>query len=409
MEQASTRTLHSVCYQLLGMNRQQVVSDEKLRAFGKVLSLDDDDAWYQDAIGVLSLARSTGMTLHDAYMSSSRACGWSDVSFVCDAYVRWKSQNGFIDFTDMLIRANEVRPASRWTRLFIDEAQDFSPAAWNFVEHLASTAEVAVVAGDDDQAIFEWSGADPHGIAKFSDHYGADVEVLRKSFRVPHAAHRVAQSIAARLSRRIPKVYDASDSTGVVRAVSSFDALNADDLKGSVVLYRDKSSRDEIDEHLRELKLRYTSHKGKVSPYDRHEATAMRIIAKLREGSTMSKKENDLLRRALSDSALAAFDRRGVDGLRGFSPHALFHESPQWVVDYLSEVDVTGPPDVRLSTIHGFKGAENDKIVLCMGMSDRISVGLANNPDPEHRVWYVGVTRTKHELVTVGGDNEYML
>ena len=409
MDQATAKTLHSVCYGLLSLTRAQVVDDAKLRVFGKYLNLDfDEDNWPREALGVQAMAESSGVPLEEAYMNSSRPCGWSDVRYVCSAYDTWKHQNGFLDFTDMLTRVAHLKPESRWTKLFIDEAQDFSPVAWELVRLLARHAEMVVVAGDDDQAIFEWSGADPHGVDTFINEFGSDVEVLNKSYRVPHLAHAMAQRIAGRIRRRIDKTYDACDRTGTYRYTGSFDALRANDLRDSTVLYRDKSVRRDMDEHLQTLRMRFTSSKAPQSPYDKREAVALRILAKLRDGKTISVKENKALRGTLSSYALGLFDMSGVGALDKVNVYAMF-DAPQELLEYLSVVDVTKPPEVRLSTIHNFKGAEDDRVVLCTGMSDRTSIGLSNNPDPEQRVWYVGVTRTKNDLIVAGGDNEYQI
>ena len=44
--------------------------------------------------------------------------------------------------------------------MFVDEAQDLSPLQWAVVRKLAERAKRIYVAGDDDQAIYKWAGAD---------------------------------------------------------------------------------------------------------------------------------------------------------------------------------------------------------------------------------------------------------
>lgn len=60
-------------------------------------------------------------------------------------------------------------------------------------------------------------------------------------------------------------------------------------------------------------------------------------------------------------------------------------------------------PNVKLSTIHGAKGMEAERVILYTGMTERVFDGMARNPDAEHRVFYVGVTRAKHTLDVVHG------
>lgn len=409
MPEATVKTMHGVCYNLLGLASAQVVDAGKLRLFGRIVGIDfDEDTWGVEALAIQAFALCTGQDLEAAFMNSGRPCTWLDMRYLADGYTRWKAGQGFLDFTDMLLRADQLRPASRWTKLFIDEAQDFSPLQWRIVRNLMLHADTVVVAGDDDQAIFEWGGADPHGISHFIDEFGSEVDTLKLSYRVPRAMHKLATGIVKRITRRLPKEYEPRGADGAYQSVGSFDSLTAKELRGSTVLYRDRTAREEMDEHLRSLQLRYTAAKPPFSPYDRHEAKALRIIKKLQGGATMSANENKLLRRSLSDRALAAFDAGGVDKIAGMTIHDLLNTSYD-VAEYLESVDVTLPPEVRLSTIHNFKGAEDDRIILCTALSERVVQGMITDPDAEHRVWYVGVTRAKNELITVGGDNEYSI
>ena len=56
---------------------------------------------------------------------------------------------------------------------------------------------------------------------------------------------------------------------------------------------------------------------------------------------------------------------------------------------------------IKLSTIHSAKGGEADNVLLILDNTDKIREGIEKSPekaDEEHRVWYVGVTRTKQNL-----------
>ena len=48
-----------------------------------------------------------------------------------------------------------------------------------------------------------------------------------------------------------------------------------------------------------------------------------------------------------------------------------------------------------LSTIHGSKGGEAENVVLFTDISPAASKAAESDPDELHRVFYVGVTRTK--------------
>ena len=88
--------------------------------------------------------------------------------------------------------------------LFIDEAQDMPRIQYNMVDKLIKTSKEVYIAGDDDQAIFRWSGAD---VDKFINLKG-DVTVLNKSYRCPKKIYRLANFIIGHIRKRRPKIWE---------------------------------------------------------------------------------------------------------------------------------------------------------------------------------------------------------
>ena len=60
-----------------------------------------------------------------------------------------------------------------------------------------------------------------------------------------------------------------------------------------------------------------------------------------------------------------------------------------------------GIPRITASTIHGSKGGEADNVVLFTDLSPAADNEMRINPDDMHRVFYVGLTRTKQNLFIV--------
>jgi len=60
-----------------------------------------------------------------------------------------------------------------------------------------------------------------------------------------------------------------------------------------------------------------------------------------------------------------------------------------------------GIPRITASTIHGSKGGEADNVVLFTDLSAAADNAMRINPDDMHRVFYVGVTRTRQNLYIV--------
>jgi DNA helicase-2/ATP-dependent DNA helicase PcrA len=66
-------------------------------------------------------------------------------------------------------------------------------------------------------------------------------------------------------------------------------------------------------------------------------------------------------------------------------------------------------PRVKLSTIHSAKGGEADNVLLILDNTKTIRDAVeksSDKQDEEHRVWYVGVTRTKQNLYIMAAKKE---
>ena len=81
--------------------------------------------------------------------------------------------------------------------IFIDEAQDLSPLQWQLYDKLKENCDDMYLAGDDDQAIFAWAGADVNRFIKEP----ANERVLRYSRRVSRAVQEQSQIAVESYSR----------------------------------------------------------------------------------------------------------------------------------------------------------------------------------------------------------------
>jgi superfamily I DNA/RNA helicase len=74
-----------------------------------------------------------------------------------------------------------------------------------------------IIAGDDDQAIFQWAGADIDHFISLKDEVD-EIKVLEQSYRIPGGPiHELSQRIIANVSNRYDKVYKPRDETGVLK------------------------------------------------------------------------------------------------------------------------------------------------------------------------------------------------
>lgn len=63
-------------------------------------------------------------------------------------------------------------------------------------------------------------------------------------------------------------------------------------------------------------------------------------------------------------------------------------------------------PNTILSTIHGVKGREADNVILNLQLTKRTYEAFIDNPDSEHRLMYVGVTRAKRTVTLLDGNDD---
>jgi superfamily I DNA/RNA helicase len=94
--------------------------------------------------------------------------------------------------------------------IFLDEAQDLNPSQWRMVFHIEAQCKRSYIAGDDDQTIFNFQGADSN---IFIDLPG-ERDDQEKSYRVPKVVHREALKILPHITKRVEKNWYPKDEEG---------------------------------------------------------------------------------------------------------------------------------------------------------------------------------------------------
>lgn len=138
------------------------------------------------------------------------------------AWTGWKKDAGLLDFTDLLetcLSDFESAPGNP-AAIFFDEAQDASQLQADLLQQWGRNAQRLILAGDDDQSIFFFAGADAKSFLDFPCE-DADKRYLRQSHRVPRAVHAVASRWVKRLRHREKKEYDPRDADGFLRHCSA--------------------------------------------------------------------------------------------------------------------------------------------------------------------------------------------
>ena len=123
----------------------------------------------------------------------------------------WCRARGVSDFAGWLEDALEYKSLPSQHVVFVDEAQDHTPLQLAVIRGWKT--RIRVLIGDDDQNLYEWSGAIPQ--AFFSPALPTGQErVLEQSYRVPRRVHSAAIAWIERLRDRRAKVYWPRDADG---------------------------------------------------------------------------------------------------------------------------------------------------------------------------------------------------
>ena len=106
------------------------------------------------------------------------------------------------------------------------------------------------VAGDDDQAIFRWAGADIEHFIAMATSDDNNIIPLTQSYRIPKSVHTLATNLAQSISRRIPKEYAPRDEEGE-RKVLNIRPLNKGIAEGEwLILCRTHEIVQQVSESL---------------------------------------------------------------------------------------------------------------------------------------------------------------
>jgi superfamily I DNA/RNA helicase len=155
-------------------------------------------------IQVNHCGRHRKVQLKEALKTTSLEIDYRYATWFTKTYRAWKTQEGLLDYTDLLVQYLIYGIPLNIDVMFVDEAQDLSLLQWDVVKKLGANVKRWYVAGDDDQAIFHWAGADS---STFQDLEADKTEILGQSYRVSKAVHAAALGIARRIKRRVKKEY----------------------------------------------------------------------------------------------------------------------------------------------------------------------------------------------------------
>jgi len=431
------RTLHSLALSMSGIRTEQVMDKEHYKALSELISvplvsrssLEDDigdrQATDHPILSLINLARLCKKPLREQYNQTSMEFDWNTVNYVNKCYTKYKDQYELYDFTDMLqcfIDEAEVS-CPKFDLVFLDEAQDLSPLQWDIAHILDKNAKKMYAAGDDDQAIYRWAGAD---VEQFITLDGSS-ETLSQSYRVPRRIHRTAENIVSRIRSRYPKKYEPKDSEGCVSYISSLDDIDVSSGQWLILAQAGYILIPVV------VMLRSS---GYLFTYKGHRSISAKISSAVNGWEQLRKGKSITLETAKDIYSFMSTGnrvKRGFKTMSGADDSNVFNmlqlqddwglvigEELIWreALDRLPEesrVYITAmlrrgekfnaEPRITVSTIHGSKGGESENVVVFTDLSPSADDAMSEGNDDLHRVFYVAVTRAKENLFIVESED----
>lgn len=425
------RTLHSLAFQSLGFGRNNIMGIADYLKICEALGLSmtfktvgEDGTFSGQTRGdrllfTENMARATLTPLREFWEKfPNEDLYWYELERLQKTLENYKKKFGKHDFTDIITGFCDSDFKLGIHTLIIDEAQDLTPLQWKMATKLMAEAQEIYIAGDDDQAIFRWAGADVDKLI----HYDGERRVLQRSYRVPRAVQDVAMEICSRIEDRVPKVWEPRDAPGEVNHVTSIEQIDMS--QGTwLLLGRNMYLLDPLVDHCLREGFVFDSVTG--SPVKGSSFRAIKHWEELRRGEHIRMSEVVNIYDHMSTKVgvahgfkkrVEAADERLMMSMEilkkdwGLTVDTIWHQA----LDKLTPVEVEyfiaalkrgekllKTPRIKISTIHGVKGGEADNVVVLTDMAERTYNEYQQNPDDEHRVWYVAVTRAREKLFIV--------
>lgn len=380
------KTIHALCFAEIGARRYDMLQRFHYKQFSEAMGMrflgfySEELACNNDQyLFAEQLERNNIRTAN----TFTKELNIKKLNWVKLNYRQFKKQMGVIDFTDLLTRYLDQGEPLAVKVAFIDEAQDLTTLQWEVVEKMFCNVERLYIAGDDDQAIYEWSGADVNRFLEFK----GQTTILSKSYRLPSAVHKYATSVAKEITKRQEKEFTDSGIEGEVTVTTSWKGIDLAPDEKTLILSRNNCFLKEAVTELQKLGIVYNK-KGEIS-------IETKVISAI-------KRYTDYTRGVIQrkDVALYANYFKTIDEPE--KPWFMVLNKDSEEVNYYRQLIANKTPldraSVDLETIHGAKGSESCHVVLLMDVTKRVFVNLQNNPDSEFRCMYVGSTRAKKKL-----------
>ena len=422
------RTLHSFAFSKLGMMKEKMMQPEDYREFGekcgipiKTAKYSTDDGTFNsdnEYLTIINTARVKRKDLLEYYDSRQNILDIerNTLYLLSEELKKFKKEKGLKDFTDLLedFIKKDIQP--KFEVLFIDEAQDLSKIQWEMVRVLWANANKTYIAGDDDQAIFKWAGADVDHFIALKEEVD-DIKTLNQSYRIPGGPiHELSQKIIGKVQNRFSKEYKPRPEAGILKRYS--DITQVDMSQGNWLILSSANHFLEDAKDLCEIQGWYYQYRG-INSVPLKLLLALNNWEAWRKGAYLNHLEIRNIYEYLGSNILPGFKKgktlqsenkytlKECQEKHGLTTDKVWYEAFEGLdtitENYIRNMRANGEkinknPRIIMSTIHGAKGGEADKVLLMQDLTNAALETFSHDPDELHRLFYTGATRAKREL-----------
>ena len=407
------QTLHSLAFNNLGLKEENVMQEGNYQSIGEKSGIQIKYASYEtnnfngifssssEYLSLINLARVRQITAEQQF-NRNEHLSWISKNKLIGIEKEINSYKDFyklIDFTDMIQQFLERGNTPKFKVIFVDEAQDLSLIQWAMIKKIEEDTNCDVwIAGDDDQAIFGWAGAD---VDSFINWQAREI-LLEKSERVPQIIQRKALSIISRIYiNRLSKDYLPKNALGFIHErfnINGIDMSTGDWL----ILARTNSLLKKIPAYLKRKGYFFNTNQGNSMGKTLYEDILN--WKKIQKGETLPEIQHQRIMEHIGHKEVDFY----ADWYDAFNNVSISKR------DYMRAMldngeELLKEPRIKVSTIHGAKGGEAYNVVLYLNQTANTIKGAKKSQakqEEEFRVWYVGVTRTMENLFLIKSKNK---
>ena len=402
------QTLHSLAFNNLGLKEENVMQEGNYQSIGERSGIQIKYASYEtnnfngifssssEYLSLINLARVRQITAEQQF-NRNEHLSWISKNKLIGIEKEINSYKDFyklIDFTDMIQQFLDKGDTPKFKVIFVDEAQDLSLIQWAMIKKIEEDTNCDVwIAGDDDQAIFGWAGAD---VDSFINWEAREI-LLDKSERVPQTIQHKALSIISRIYlNRLSKDYLPKNDLGNIYERFSINGIDMSE-GDWLILARTNSLLKKIPAYLKRKGYFFNTNQGNSIGKTLYEDILN--WRRIQKGETLPEIQHQRIMEHIGHKEID-FNGDWYD---------MFNKISVSKRDYMRALldngeDILKDPRIKVSTIHGAKGGEAHNVILYLNQTANTIKGAKKSQakqEEEFRVWYVGVTRTIENLFLI--------